>query len=195
MFFKKNYLFIYVFIFRERGREERNVSVWLPLPSPLLGTWSATQACALTENPNGNLLLHTQAGTQSTEPHQPGLSSGLYTETSSKNRTWERCFLSHVKQAEVGSLDSFLFCRQWCLVAAEESRRLKGPPSLQRPVPWSPSFTFEHPSLTSLLALVLDSRNPLQAQQAPQINLPPSLAPPPPRWCALARDSAEADFI
>ena len=29
------------------GREERNISVWLPLAHPLLGTWPATQACAL----------------------------------------------------------------------------------------------------------------------------------------------------
>ena len=43
----------YLFIFRERGREEegeRNISVWLPLVRPLLGTWPATQACALTGN-------------------------------------------------------------------------------------------------------------------------------------------------
>ena len=32
------------------GREEereRNINVWLPLTRPLLGTWPATQACAL----------------------------------------------------------------------------------------------------------------------------------------------------
>ena len=47
-------LFIY---FRERGGEgerererESNISVWLPLTHPLLGTWPATQACALTGN-------------------------------------------------------------------------------------------------------------------------------------------------
>ena len=37
-YFLKNILFI----FRERGREkerERNISVWLPLEHPLLGTW------------------------------------------------------------------------------------------------------------------------------------------------------------
>ena len=45
--------FIYLFIFRERGREgerEGNINVWLPLARPLLGTWPATQACALTGN-------------------------------------------------------------------------------------------------------------------------------------------------
>ena len=36
----------YLFIFKERGREgekERNMSVWLLLAHPLLGTWPATQ--------------------------------------------------------------------------------------------------------------------------------------------------------
>ena len=49
-FFKK-ILFI---LFLERGREgeerERNMNMWLPLECPLLGTWPATQACALTGN-------------------------------------------------------------------------------------------------------------------------------------------------
>ena len=45
--------FIYLFLEREEGREkeeERNISVWLPLVYPVLGTWAATQACALTGN-------------------------------------------------------------------------------------------------------------------------------------------------
>ena len=49
IFFKKD--FIYLFL--ERGREgerERNINVWLPLKCPLLGTWPAAQACALTGN-------------------------------------------------------------------------------------------------------------------------------------------------
>ena len=29
---------------------ERNINVWLPLTCPLLGTWPAAQACALTGN-------------------------------------------------------------------------------------------------------------------------------------------------
>ena len=50
----------YLFIFRERGRKgerERNINVWLPLMHPLLGTWPATQACALTGNPTGDPLV------------------------------------------------------------------------------------------------------------------------------------------
>ena len=38
---------------------------------PLLGTWPATQACALTGNRTGDTLV-LQAHAQSTEPHQPG---------------------------------------------------------------------------------------------------------------------------
>ena len=50
----------YLFIFREGkgGRKrERNISVWLPLTRPLLGTWPATQACALTGNRTGDPLV------------------------------------------------------------------------------------------------------------------------------------------
>ena len=45
--------FIYLFLDRGEGREEereRNINEWLPLARPLLGTWPATQACALTGN-------------------------------------------------------------------------------------------------------------------------------------------------
>ena len=51
VFSKKD--FIYLFLERGEGREkerERNINVWLPLTRPLVGTWPATQACALTEN-------------------------------------------------------------------------------------------------------------------------------------------------
>ena len=45
--------FIYLFLERGEGKEkerERNINVWLLLQCPLLGTWPATQACALTGN-------------------------------------------------------------------------------------------------------------------------------------------------
>ena len=58
--------FIYLFIFRngeKREKErERNIHVWLPLARPLLGTWPATQACALTGNRTGDPLVHMPAG-------------------------------------------------------------------------------------------------------------------------------------
>ena len=64
----------YLFIFRERGSEEkerkRNINVCLPLTSPLLGTWPTTQACAKTGNWTCNPL---QSSAQYTEPHMPGL--------------------------------------------------------------------------------------------------------------------------
>ena len=70
--FKK--YFIYLFIFRQRGKggREGNISVWLPLMRPLLGTWPTTQACALTGNRTGDPLVcrpalnplgHTSQGT------------------------------------------------------------------------------------------------------------------------------------
>ena len=49
-------------MFREgEGREkerERNINMWLPLTWPPLGTWPTTQACALTGNGAGDLLVH-----------------------------------------------------------------------------------------------------------------------------------------
>ena len=51
--------FIYLFLERGEGKEkerEGNIIVWLPLMLPLLGTWPATQACALTGNRTGNTL-------------------------------------------------------------------------------------------------------------------------------------------
>ena len=66
--------FIYLVLERREGREkerERNISVWLLLMCPPLGTWPATQACAteweLNQRPFG-----LQASTESTEPHHPG---------------------------------------------------------------------------------------------------------------------------
>ena len=65
---------MYLFLERGEGREkerERNINVWLPLERPLLGTWPATQARALTGNRTGdpldlgpalNPLSHTSQG-------------------------------------------------------------------------------------------------------------------------------------
>ena len=51
--------FIYLFLQRGegRGKEDRNINVWLPLVRPLLETWPETQACALTGNGTSDLLL------------------------------------------------------------------------------------------------------------------------------------------
>ena len=63
---KKNFfkiLFIY-FLEREEGRRgerERNISVWLPIVRPPLGTWPTTQPCALTGNRTGDPLVHRPA--------------------------------------------------------------------------------------------------------------------------------------
>ena len=58
-FFLKD--FIYLSLERGGGREkerERNISGWLPLTHPLLGTWPATQACVLTGNSTTDPLVH-----------------------------------------------------------------------------------------------------------------------------------------
>ena len=39
---------------------EANIN-WLPLAHPQLGTWTATQACALTRNRTSDLLVHRSA--------------------------------------------------------------------------------------------------------------------------------------
>ena len=52
--------FIHLFLERGEGKEEereRNISEWLPLTCPLLGTWPTTQACALTGIRTGNPLV------------------------------------------------------------------------------------------------------------------------------------------
>ena len=52
--------FIYLFLERGEGKEkgrERNINVWLPPACPLVGTWPATRACALTGNQTGNPLV------------------------------------------------------------------------------------------------------------------------------------------
>ena len=50
--------FIYLFLETGREKEERNINVWLPFTHPLLGTWSATQACALAGNQTRDPLFH-----------------------------------------------------------------------------------------------------------------------------------------
>ena len=52
----------FISLFLERGERrakerERNITVWLPLMHPPLGTWPTTQACALTGNQTGDPLV------------------------------------------------------------------------------------------------------------------------------------------
>ena len=81
LFFKRSF---YLFLEKGEGREkerERNIHVWLPLMRPLLGTWPATQACALTGNRTGDRLvrrpvLHPLSHTsQGWKAHSKGRSS------------------------------------------------------------------------------------------------------------------------
>ena len=57
IFFFKILLVLEIGEGREKDRD-RNTNVWLPLVHPLLGTWPATQACALTGNQTGDPLVH-----------------------------------------------------------------------------------------------------------------------------------------
>ena len=62
--FSFSFLINYLFLERREGKEkerERNINVWLPLLHPLLGTWPATQACALTGNRTGDPLAYRPA--------------------------------------------------------------------------------------------------------------------------------------
>ena len=60
---------LFIYFYREgkgRRKKGRQMSVckryvdWLPLLCPQLGTWLATQACALTGNQTGDLLVNRQ---------------------------------------------------------------------------------------------------------------------------------------
>ena len=77
----------YLFIFREgEGKEkerERNINVWLLLAQPLLGTWPATQACALTGNQTGDPLVRRLVLNPLSHTHQDYL---LYFNSSHPNR-------------------------------------------------------------------------------------------------------------
>ena len=64
-----------MYLFLERGekrenKRERNINVWLPLVCPLLGTWPATQACALTGNRTSDPLVRRPAFNPLTDTSQ-----------------------------------------------------------------------------------------------------------------------------
>ena len=65
---------------RKTGRETsvcaRNHH-WLPLGRPQLGTWPASQACALTGSQTGDVLVLCSPVLNPTEPHQPGF-AGIF---------------------------------------------------------------------------------------------------------------------
>ena len=64
----------FIYLDRGEGREkvrERNISVWLPLTHPLLGTWPPTQARARDRESNQQ-PIDLLANAHSIEPHQPG---------------------------------------------------------------------------------------------------------------------------
>ena len=73
LFFFKD--FMYLFLETGEGKEkerERSISVWLPLTRPPSGTWPHSPGMCPDWESNQWPFV-SQAGTQSTEPHQPGL--------------------------------------------------------------------------------------------------------------------------
>ena len=57
--YKGSFYFLkdFIYLFLEREGRERNIYVWLPLMCPLLGTWPAAQAGALTGNQTSDPLV------------------------------------------------------------------------------------------------------------------------------------------
>ena len=53
-----NFIYLFLELGREGEREGEKHCVWLPLVCPLLGTWPATQAHALTGNRTSDPLVH-----------------------------------------------------------------------------------------------------------------------------------------
>ena len=73
-FFEKRF-YLFFTEGKRRRKKGRIINAWLPLALPLLGTWPATQACALRLEP-ATLWFTGQHST--TEPHQSGLNVALY---------------------------------------------------------------------------------------------------------------------
>ena len=80
--------FIYLILDRGKGREKKreiNVNMWLPLAHPELGTWPATQACALAGNQTSDPLVHRLALNQLSHTIQ-----GFFPPIAFKERKGER---------------------------------------------------------------------------------------------------------
>ena len=115
-FFFSFWDFIYLFLEIGEGREkerERNISVWLPLKSPLLGTWPASQACTLTGNQTKNSLLHS-----------PALSPLSHTSQDYTQWIWitlaDTCFTIQVQSYHRLKASSCML--SWVIVSAETIR-------------------------------------------------------------------------
>ena len=68
---------------------ERN-SDWLPLSHPQLGTWPATQACALTGNRTSNLSVHRLALSPLTHTSQ-GMITSYMSRATQGIKWWDVC--------------------------------------------------------------------------------------------------------
>ena len=103
--------FVYLFLERGDGREkerERNISRLLTLVRPLLGTWPATQACALTGNRTSDPLVSSLALNPlnyTSQGEKTSLNVALFRHSSLMKHT---CVLLHIcvcLHAHIYSLD------------------------------------------------------------------------------------------
>ena len=123
IFFSFFFLFrFYLFIFRQRRRREkerkRNVNAWLPLTRPLLGTWPATQACALTGNWTSNPLVPmSQLNTLS------HTSQGWIAIFLSQATLHQDCFSSLCKKVIQEWVRSYFICLIWLVRLLRASKK------------------------------------------------------------------------
>ena len=120
--------FIYLFLDRGEGSKkerQRNINVWLPPTHPPLDTCPTTQACGLT----GNWTSGSQDGTQSTEPHQPGLYLTIVLVNKQSTSVfileileWNWTFILHHTQNQL-KMEYGLECNTWNHKTTRKKRR------------------------------------------------------------------------
>ena len=102
------FIYIYfIYLLERKGRKEereRNITVWLPLVHTLLGTWPATQACALTRNRTGDPLVHRPA--LNTLSHTSQGTLGVFNK-------WVPHCTQEQGQAHMSITDWLMFCFQF----------------------------------------------------------------------------------
>ena len=119
---------MYLFLERGEGRDkerERNIDVWLPFRHPLLGTWPATQACALTGDRTSDPLGHRLALNPLSHTSQgPGCYFQGHKQLQVVEHQWSR-----LGSPEVGTLSLWAWAQHQHSFHPEEDKR---PPHAQQ---------------------------------------------------------------